>query len=270
MTHRRAIVFDSSGTLMRMYRVAKDTRTGKELHNISSLRLVRESQALVAIDIPPDTLLGCPPDQSIQHFLVENGIAINIGCASESITADEVRQVMLDNCSGDVCVCVSDLMDVVLAVKKKCKNVFYSGAGFIIDVPTGMIPYVICTAGKLFSGAEEAVAQLTKCADLYIASGDSMRNLSTLARHLGIPQENVVPVATPVVKERLIRNLKNTHEYVVMVGDEINDLRAITAADVGVLTVQQRRDKSRKLRESADMIIDDLSELPHIIRELKL
>ena len=268
MIKRLAIVFDSSGTLMRMYRVAKDTRTGEELQNISSLRLVQESQALVAIDISPDKLPDYPPDQGLQCFIAENDIDINIGCASENITADDVRHVMQENNPGDVH--VSDLLDVVSAVKKKCKNVFYIGTGFIIDVPTGIVPYVICTAGKLFSGAQEAVAQLMDCADLYIASGDSMRNLSMLARHLDIPQENVVPVATPVVKERLIRNLKKTHGYVVMVGDEINDLRAITAADFGVLTLQQHRDKSRKLRECADIIIDDLSELPHIIRELEM
>ena len=268
MTHHRAIVFDSSGTLVRMYRVAKNIGTGEELHNIASLRLVRESQALVAIDISPGMLLGCPPDQSLQHFLVENDININIGCTSENITTDDVRHVILDAGPGDVH--VSDLKEVVLAVQKKCKNTFYSGTGFIIDVPAGTIPYVICTAGKLFSGAQAVVAQLTDCADLYIASGDSMKNLSTLARHLCIPQENVVPVATPVMKERLIMNLKNTHEHVVMVGDEINDLRAIRAADVGVLTMQQCRDKSQKLCESADMIIDDISELPQVIKELKL
>lgn len=268
MTYHRAIVFDSSGTLMRMYRVAKDTGTGEVLHNIASLRLVNASQALVAIDISPGKLLDCPPDQRIQHFLAEHDIDINIGCASESITTDDVRRVMRDTDPGDVH--VSDLKEVVLAVQKRCKNAFYSGTGFIIDVPTGTIPYVICTAGKLFSGAEDAAAQLTECADLYIASGDSMRNLSTLARHLGIPQENIVPVATPAVKERLIMDLKNTHEHVVMVGDELNDLRAIRAADFGVLTMQQRRDKSWKLRESADKIIDTISELPQVIKELKL
>ncbi len=268
MTYHRAIVFDSSGTLMRMYRVAKDARTGEVLHNIASLRLVNESQALVAIDISPGKLLGCPPDQSLQHFLTRNNIDINIGCASENITTDDVRHVIRDTDPGDVH--VSDLKEVVLAVQKRCKNAFYSGTGFIVDFPTGTIPYVICTAGKLFSGAEAVVSQLTACADLYIASGDRMRNLSKLARHLGIPPENVVPIATPAVKERLIMNLKNTHEHVVMVGDEINDLRAIRAADVGVLTMQQRRDKSRKLRESADKIIDNISELPQVIKELKL
>ena len=253
---------------MRMYRVAKNTGTGEELHSIASIRLVNESQALVAIDLSPGKLINCPPDQSIHHFLAEHDIDINIGCASESITTDDVRRVMLDTDPGNVH--VSDLQEVVLAVRKRCKNAFYSGTGFIIDVPTGTIPYVICTAGKLFSGAEDTASRLTECADLYIASGDSMRNLSTLARHLGIPQENVVPVATPAVKERLILNLKNTHEHVVMVGDEINDLRALRAADVGVLTMQQQHDKPRKLRESADRIIDNISELPQVIKELKL
>ena len=131
-----------------MYRVAKNTGTGEELHSIASIRLVNESQALVAIDLSPGKLINCPPDQSIHHFLAEHDIDINIGCASESITTDDVRRVMLDTDPGNVH--VSDLQEVVLAVRKRCKNAFYSGTGFIIDVPTGTIPYVICTAGKLF------------------------------------------------------------------------------------------------------------------------
>lgn len=265
MTHRLAIVFDSSGTLMQMYRVAKDIRTGEMLRGIASLHLVHSSQALVAIDMHPDALLGYQPDQILQHFLVENNIDINIGCTSDDITNDDVRHVISNHDSDGAH--VSDLMDVASAVREKCRNVFYTGIGFVIDVPTGTIPYVICTAGKLFDGVEAAIAQLMGCADLYIASGDSMRNLSVLAGHLNIPQDNVVPVATPNIKERLVRDLKNTYNCVVMVGDEINDLRAIRAADLGVLTLQQSRDKFQKLCESADIIIHDISELSHIIQK---
>ena len=57
---------------------------------------------------------------------------------------------------------------------------------------------------------------------------------------------------------------------VVMVGDEINDLRAIRAADVGVLTMQQCSAKLQKLCDSADILIPDISSLPDVIREIAL
>jgi Cu+-exporting ATPase len=223
MTHSVAIVFDSSGTLMHTYRVAKDMESGGTLYDTVALHLVRESQALVAIDLPPDALPNYPPDQVLPLFLAENKIGINIGCASDDITTDDVRNMLKRNLEGAR---VSDLLDVVSAVREKCKDVFYIGTGFVIDVPTGAIHYVVCSGGKLFDGAEATITKLADCADLYIASGDSMRNLSVLADRLKIPHDHVVPVATPHIKERLIKDLQKTHDTVVMVGDEINDLRA--------------------------------------------
>ncbi|KAF5418637.1 MAG: Soluble P-type ATPase-like phosphatase [Candidatus Methanogaster sp.] len=267
MTHRIAIVFDSSGTLVNTYRVAKDMESGGVLCDTVALHLVRESQALVAIDIPPDALSNYPPDQVLPRFLSENKIDINIGCASEDITTDDVRNMLKRNLGGAR---VSDLLEVVSAVREKCKDVFYIGTGFVIDVPTGTIHYVVCSGGKLFDDTEATITKLADCADLYIASGDSMRNLSVLADLLKIPHDHVVPVATPHIKERLITDLKKTYDTVVMVGDEINDLRAIRAADVGVLTMQQCSDKLQKLCDSADILIPDISSLPDVIREITL
>ncbi|PXF57621.1 MAG: haloacid dehalogenase [Candidatus Methanogaster sp.] len=267
MTHKVAIVFDSSGTLMHTYRVAKDMESRGTLYDTVTLHLVSESQALVAIDISPDALSNYPPDQVLPRFLSENKIDINIGCASDDITTDDVRNMLKHDLGGAR---VSDLLDVVAAVREKCKHIFYIGTGFVIDVPTGTIHYVVCSGGKLFDGAEATIAKLADCADLYIASGDSMRNLSILADRLKIPQDHVVPVATPHIKERLILDLKKTYDIVVMVGDEINDLRAIRAADMGVLTMQQCSDKLQKLCDSADILIPDISSLPDVIRDVKL
>ncbi len=264
MTHSLAIVFDSSGTLMHTYRVAKDVRTDEILHNVVSLHLIRRSQALVAIDAPPDLLFDSPQDMGMQQFIKGNDVEINIGCASDEITTDDVRSVLNHDSGG---VRVSDLVEVVTAVRKKCKDVRYIGTGFVIDVPTGEVQYVVCSGGMLFDGAKSVIAELMDCAEIYIASGDSMRNLSGLARHLGIMPANVVPVATPAVKHRLVDDLKKVHDYVVMVGDEINDLRAIRAADLGVLTLQQCPDKMQKLCDSADILIPDISKLPDVIRE---
>ena len=50
-----------------------------------------------------------------------------------------------------------------------------------------------------------------------------------------------------------------------MVGDGLNDLYALLAADLGVLTVQQDTRPGLKLRQAADRIILDIQELPKIV-----
>jgi len=53
-----------------------------------------------------------------------------------------------------------------------------------------------------------------------------------------------------------------------MVGDGLNDLYALRAADTGVLTVQQDTRPALKLREAADETISDIQELPDIVKRI--
>jgi Cu+-exporting ATPase len=51
-----------------------------------------------------------------------------------------------------------------------------------------------------------------------------------------------------------------------MVGDGLNDLYALKAADLSVLTVQQDTRPALELCQVADEIIRDIQELPEIVR----
>ena len=44
-----------------------------------------------------------------------------------------------------------------------------------------------------------------------------------------------------------------------MVGDGLNDILALRAADVGVMTIQQGDVRPNKLKDAADIVIKDIS-----------
>jgi len=103
-------------------------------------------------------------------------------------------------------------------------------------------------------------------ADVYVASGDSMRCLDSL-RDFGIDMSRVNPTSGPRQKEEIIVDLKHRYHQVVMVGDGLNDLYALRAADLGILTVQQDTRPTLKLIQAADKIITDIKELPKILAD---
>jgi P-type E1-E2 ATPase len=134
-----------------------------------------------------------------------------------------------------------------------------------VDEDIGEITYVLSTGGTPFPGLQGVLIDLENLgADVFIASGDSMRSLMNL-KDYGINLDRVYPVASPRRKQEIVTDLKKEYRRVVMVGDGLNDLYALLAADLGVLTVQQDTRPALKLCQAADMIIWDIQELPKIV-----
>jgi Cu+-exporting ATPase len=75
------------------------------------------------------------------------------------------------------------------------------------------------------------------------------------------------PIANPRRKMEVVAELKKRYVQVVMVGDGLNDIYALRAADLGVLTVEQHTRPSPRLVDSADAIIKSISDLPAIIKK---
>ncbi|MCZ7398107.1 MAG: HAD family hydrolase [Candidatus Methanoperedens sp.] len=266
-----AVVFDSAGTLLRMYRVAKNIHTGEYLDEVVSTELVGKKPycALLVMQVDSNKLVNCPPDMLVSDFIRKYKIDIEVGCSRSQIN----KAIAVSVVESDTRAAMSDLQDVMAAVKKRCKDIFYMGVGLIIDVDGKNIPYVICTGGKVYSNTPFVINALNeRHIDTYIASGDSMRNLGALANNVNLPLDRVFEIATPRKKEEIVKRLKQQYDKVIMVGDGINDLLAMRAADLGVLSIQQTGKCPKLLCEEADVVIRDIKEIVGVIenRVLKI
>jgi len=233
-----AVVFDSAGTLLQMYRGAKDTITGRYIDDIITTDLVSKKPncGLVIIHTDPYKIMNCQSTKRIYEFLTDNKIRIDLSCSSSPITLDDAAQCI----KNDTLASMQDIHDVVNAIKLKCPDIFYLGIGFVIDIESQGIVYTVSTGGRPFTNTPAVLNTLKSMEiDAYIASGDSMRNLENLARLVEIPIERVYDVATPQKKEWVIKSLQKQYDKVVMVGDGINDILALRASDLGVLSIQQ-------------------------------
>jgi Cu+-exporting ATPase len=85
---------------------------------------------------------------------------------------------------------------------------------------------------------------------------------------LGFDLERVYSVSSPKRKAEIVMDLKKNYRRVVMIGDGLNDIYALRAADVGVLTLQQDTRPPPQLLSAADRVIRNINELPEIVRRL--
>ncbi len=258
-----AVVFDSAGTLLNMYRVAKDMERGDALKGVASTSLVAEKKgrALVVLHLDPDDVIGGNGDVRIVDFLERHGLSIDISCASSPFTIDEAYGILKDSDSS-----IGDLQEVLCYVKSRCPNIFYIAVGVIVDRDSHSVVYTVSTGGRLYHDTIETIRSLKmRGVDTYIASGDSIRNLERLVRCINIPIEGVFDIATTRDKEHIIKELKEVYDVVLMVGDGMNDILALRAADIGVVTLQQGDIRPQKLYDAADIIINDIIEVIGIV-----
>ncbi|AKB13279.1 Cu+-exporting ATPase [Methanosarcina thermophila] len=266
MPKRIAVVFDSAGTLLQMYRVAKEVSTGNILENIESTAIVAQKNGcgLVVLNAESDIILGSRKDMPIFEFIKEYRVSIGISCSKGKFTPEIAYEIIRGTSPR-----MSDIHDVLKAVTTRCPNVFYLAAGMIVDSEARNVPYVLSTGGHVFDTTLQTVQTLHSMkVDTYIASGDSHLALTQLAEFINIPQERVFALSDTLKKEKIVLELKNKYEKVVMVGDGINDIRALRAADVGVMTTQQGDKRPKELREAADVIIDNIIKVVDVVKAL--
>jgi Cu+-exporting ATPase len=266
MSKRIAVVFDSAGTLLHMYRVAKEVSTGNILENIESTAIVAQKNGcgLVVLNAESSIILRSRKDMPLFEFIREHRVSIGISCSKGKFTSEIACEIIRNTAPK-----MGDVHDVLEAVTAHCPNVFYLAAGLIVDSEARNVPYVLSTGGHVFSTTLQTIQALHAMkVDTYIASGDSLFALMQLAELLNIPQERVFAFSNTLMKEKIVLELKNKYEKVIMVGDGINDILAFRAADLGIMTTQQGDNRPDKLREAADVIIDNLIKVVDVVKAL--
>ncbi len=266
MSRDLAVVMDVAGTILRMYRVAKDIRRGVILERVVTWELIMEKKgrALVVPQMDPDRISSFRPEDPLGSLIAGREELIDISCSSSSISRDEALSIVLQSKA-----LVRDLLDVHIRVKERCPE-NYRTAGMIVDADIQEIVYAISTGGSPFPGMKDVLSILKDMgADVFVASGDSMRSLSHL-RELGVDLSRIYAVSTPVRKKEIVEDLKREYKHVVMVGDGLNDIYALQAADLGVLTVQQDTRPAKILFAASDETISDIRELPELLKNSRI
>lgn len=264
-----AVVFDSAGTLLRTYRVARKIDNHDMLLDIETtiLTFASPNRVLIVLHVNSRNIMEMPSESLLSEYLVTHGIGFGIACSRRIITAEAIGDILYADRTtrvGDLQICIRTVWD---QCKKEAIVVMDSGA--ILDIESRNIEYVVTSGGRPFHGARETITDLHKRGiATFIASGDRSAKLEKIADHLGIQRDHVYGVATPAVKAQIVSDLKKEYDLVIMVGDGINDLAAFSKADVAILSEQQQADRPIELYQCADFIIKNVSDVVNIAANL--
>jgi soluble P-type ATPase len=265
-----AVVFDSAGTLLSTYRVVKDILHAQLMPGIetTTLTFASDDRVLVVLPVHSKLIIAAPPGMLLSTYLVDNDIGFGISCTRKVMTSEEIGDVLYTDSHARI----SDLQECIRHVWHVCKreSILSLNSGAIVNMAQKGIEFAVTTGGSPFPGAKEAITGLHRMGvPAFIASGDRSEKLERMADHLGIPRDRVYGVATPAVKAQIIADLQQEYDRVVMVGDGINDLGAMQAADCAILTEQQPGTRPAELYGIAHHVIRHVNEVVPIVKKLQ-
>ena len=264
-----AVVFDSAGTLLNTYRVAKDIANKKLLPGIETTTLTFSSpdRVLIVLPVHSKDLMAADGNRLLSEYLIARNVSFGVSCTRKIITAEDIGDVLYT----DEHARVSDLQECIRNVWSICKEetVLTLNSGAIINMADKGIEFTITAGGWPFDGAKGVVTSLHRMGvPMFIASGDRVTKLEKMADHLGIPRDRVYGVATPTVKAQIVNDLRQEYDQVLMVGDGINDLAAMRTADIAILTIQQPGDRPEELYRVADHVVNNVRDVVGIVQSL--
>lgn len=114
---------------------------------------------------------------------------------------------------------------------------------------------IVGIADAIRADAKVAISYLTEKLNVkvWLVTGDNKRTAAAVASKIGIPEERLISEALPAAKVRVVQDLQEQGNTVVMVGDGINDSPALAQADVGIAIASG---KSVEIAaEASDMVV---------------
>ena len=264
-----AVVFDSAGTLLRTFRVAKEIVQQELLLDVETTILTFTSldRVLLVLHAHSRDIMAAPPDQLLSQYLADHEIGFGIACSRRVIAAETIHGILYKDRQAKV----RDLQECIRTVWDHCKReaIVALDSGAIVDLEKQAIEYVVTSGGRPFPGAKETITELhTRGIPTYIASGDRSSKLEKIADHLGIPRDHVFGIATPAIKARIVDQLKEQYDRVIMVGDGINDLAAFVRADIAILTEQQVAERPKELYDNANFVVRHVRDVLDIVQQV--
>jgi len=253
---RIAVILDKSGTIVKAHRVLCDVLTGECFTCDNTLRFVAEKH---------ETLVNIRG--SIENIMKGNlrQVSLKVSCSPDGRRGEVPKELLAQ---PDI---IESINKAISQVLEDCGRGLGVCTGILVD-SEGRVTHAVALGGEIYGDVAEAVSALRAGGDdAFLATGNCRSFSVKCARSLGIPKEFVLYDADPGDKMEFVRRLKSYYGFVIMVGNDINDLVAMGEADLGVLLKRPDALSADGLerRPEVDYVLDSLGGICGIVRKVK-
>ena len=142
-----AVVFDSAGTLLRTYRVARDILRGEMLTEVETTTITfgADGRVLVLLHLSSRDIMEAPEDQLLSSYLLERSIGFGVSCSRRVIPADDVAAILYTDQRARV----GDMQACIRKVWSCCKkeSIVAMNSGVILNTDISGTEFTVTTGG---------------------------------------------------------------------------------------------------------------------------
>lgn len=255
--HLKAIAFDKTGTLTKGIPAVTDIVT-----------YGRNENELITITSAIEKGSQHPLASAIMRKAEENGLKFNEVTVEDfqSITGKGVKakinnemyyvgsQNLFEELHGSIS---SDKKGKIADMQTQGKTVMVLGT-------EKEILSLIAVADEMRESSKEVIGKLNNMGiETVMLTGDNQRTATAIGKQVGV--SDIKADLLPEDKLNFIKELREKHQSVGMVGDGVNDAPALAASTVGVAMGGAGTDTALETADIA-LMSDDLSKLPYTIK----
>ena len=155
-----AVVFDSAGTLLHTYRVAKDIVNNKIVEGVETTTLTcsARGRALILLYAHSQNIINASGEELLSSYLKNKNIKFGVACSCGVVTMSEISDILYSDNNAKV----ADLQTCIKSVWSCCRKlpVVAMNSGVIVNKNINRIEYAITSGGRPFSGAKKTIQTL--------------------------------------------------------------------------------------------------------------